>query len=129
MILAFTGNSFLAAEAAKARLRELGGGPWLDEDVTPEDVLGNAQGGLFGPATLGVDMGCAKDYKGVLAAAAAAGDANVILLDSEPDASDPDSSRKKKALEFRAQAYAKAGKLTSLPTPSRGALSGWVVNR
>ena len=129
MIQALVGNAFLVHEAARARLRGLGGGPWLDDDVTPALVVSHLQNGLFGPAILVVDMGEVKDYKAVLASALSASEATVLLVDPEPDANDPESSRKKIALDFRANEYAKHGEVLRLQTPARGALNGWIVAR
>jgi DNA polymerase III subunit delta len=137
VILAFVGNRFLLEESARDALRREGfqprDVPWLDEDVTPESVAPHLQGGLFGPAAVVVDLGGVKDYKLVLEALALAPDAVIVLLDAENWTSNESSGevmRKRKAQESRAKTYEKANaKLTLLPTPVKGALVKWVIER
>ena len=135
--IALVGNVFLIHEAARERLKREGFDsrdvPWLEDDVTPDDVAANAQGGLFGRAALVVDVSGVKEYKPIFEEIARAGDALAILLDAENWTSTESGSevtRKRKAQESRAKAYEKAGlEVIALPTPQKGVLIAWVAAR
>jgi DNA polymerase III subunit delta len=135
--LAFVGNSFLIHEAARIHLRGAGfqprDVPWLEEEVTPDLVAANAQGGLFGPAALVVDVTGLKEYKPILEELGRAPDAVAVLLDAENWSSTEAGSevmRKRKAQESRVKAYEKAGlEVVTHPTPQKGALIAWVTSR
>jgi DNA polymerase III subunit delta len=135
--LALVGNSFLIHEAARAHLRDAGfhprDVPWLEEELTPEAVASQVQGGLFGPAALVVDITGLKEYKPILEELQRAPDAVAVLLDAENWTSTEAGSevaRKRKAQESRAKAYEKAGlEVIAHPTPQKGALIAWVTAR
>lgn len=136
MLHAFVGHRFLIEEAVRDHLREAGleprGVPRVDEEVTPERVLENLQGGLFGPASVIVDVEGVKDYKALLEALATAPDAHAVVLDPEnwaPDDPASEVTRKRKAQEARARVYEKHGSIHLIPTPQKGALIRWTERR
>ena len=137
VILAFVGNRFLIEESARDALRREGfhprDVPWLDEEVTPDSVGPHLEGGLFGPAAAVVDLGGVKEYKPILEALQLAQDAVIVILDPEnwtSNESSGDVMRKRKAQEARVKVYEKAKVgVTLLPTPVKGALVKWVIDR
>ncbi len=137
MALALVGNGFLIHEAARAHLRSAGfqsrDVPWLEEDLTPELVAAQVQGGLFGPAVVVVDVTGLKEYKPILEELQKAPEAVAVLLDAENWTSTEAGSevaRKRKAQESRSKAYEKAGlEVSAHPTPQKGALIAWVTSR
>lgn len=137
MALALVGNAFLIHEAARAHLQKrqisLRDVPWLDEELNPAIVSPHLQTGLFGAASVVVDISSTKDYKSIADLIATAPDAIVVLLDAENWTSSESSSevmRKKKAQEARTKHYEKLGfELLALPTPTKGALIAWIADR
>jgi DNA polymerase III subunit delta len=135
--VAFVGNGFLIAEAARVYLKKHGLSPrdvpWLDEDVTAQGVAPHLQGGLFGVASALVDVSGSKEQKQIAEEIAKAPDAIVALLDSENWTSSEAAGevlRKKKAQESRSKHYEKLGlEVQFLPTPTKGALIAWVAER
>lgn len=127
MILAFTGDRFLAQRAARDTLREHGFsaddiaeyGDGLDPDALPNLA---AQGGLFGRTALLLDFGAAfQGQAGVgprkaamSALAEVSDDATVVVIDPTATAA-------------RQKAWRKLGKLDDRPTPRFGALTRWVA--
>ncbi len=137
MALALVGNAFLIHETARVYLKKHGISPrdvpWLDEDLSAERIAPHLQGGLFGAASLVVDVSSSKDAKSLAELLSSAPDAIAVLLDSENWTSSESGSevtRKKKAQETRAKHYEKLGfELEMLPTPTKGALIAWVAER
>lgn len=128
MILAFTGDPFLAQRAARDALREQGFsadevadyGEGLDPDAIANLA---AQGGLFGRTALLLDFGAAfQGQAGVgprkaamSALADVSDDATVVVVDPTATAA-------------RQKAWRKLGTLDDRPTPRFGALTRWVAN-
>jgi DNA polymerase-3 subunit delta len=127
VILAFTGDRFLARRAARRALRERGLGPGdvteLGEGLEPE-AIGQAarQSGLFGATGLLLDFDAAFQGQAGVAARNAAikvleeipSDALVVVIDA-------------KATEARKKRWRALGELDDRPTPRYGALRGWVA--
>ncbi len=127
MILAFTGDPFLAQRSARASLREHGfgadevaeHGEGLDPAALPQLV---AQGGLFGRTALLLDFGAAFRGQGGVAPRKAAmealaqvpDDATVVVVDPT-------------ATPARQKAWRALGRLEHQPTPRFGALAGWIA--
>lgn len=121
MILAFTGNRFLADETLRDTLaarglnaREL---PRVaGEEVTPEQLLPHLSPGLFGDGGVIVDFEGVKPDKALLDLLASA-QVTVAVLDEAPSAT-------------RLKTYEKAGEVVPSPAPSKpGDVTGWVVQR
>ena len=126
MILAFSGDPFLAARASRRTLRARGfraeETTELGEGMTKEAVAQlAAQSGLFGAVALFLDFDAAftgqagvKPRNEVLKALEKTpGDALIVVLDSGATAS-------------RQKTYQALGEHTSLPTPRFNALASWV---
>lgn len=127
MILAFSGDPFLAQRAARDALREQGlraeeiaeHGEGLDPEAIPRLA---AQGGLFGRTALLLDFGAAfqgqagvAPRKAAMAALAEVPDeATIVVLDPTATAA-------------RQKAWRKVATLDHRPTPRFGALTGWIA--
>ena len=137
MALALVGNAFLLHEAARAYLGQRRIGlrdiPWLDDDLTAQSVAPHLQGGLFGVASVVIDISGSKEAKGIAEVIATFPEAIVVLIDSENWMSSEASSevmRKKKTQETRVKVYEKLGfELQMLATPTKGGLIAWVADR
>ncbi len=135
--MALVGNTFLIHETARAYLVKRGltprDVPWLDEELNETILSPHLQGGLFGAASVVLDISSTKDYKPIADLLATAPDAIAVLLDNENWTSSESSSevmRKKKAQEARTKHYEKLGfELQMLPTPTKGALIAWIADR
>ena len=121
MIYAFSGHPFLVEEAARAQLKTLGLSPrdvprLGGEDLTVSSLEAQLQGGLFGPASVMVDLEGQKAWKELLDTLARA-DAQMVVLDPLGAAT-------------RVKIYEKHGTHTALPAPSKtGDVAGWVTAR
>lgn len=121
MILAFTGNHFLAEETLRRVLQERGLNhrdlPRLSgEDVTEENLRPHLSPGLFGDGGVIVDLEGVKPDKALLELLASA-QVTVALLDEAPPAT-------------RLKQYEKAGEVIPSAAPSKpGDVTGWVVQR
>ncbi len=137
MTLALVGNAFLIHEVARSYLvqqqlnpRDV---PWLDDEVSVQSIEPHLQGGLFGAASLVVDISSTKEAKAIAEALGSAPEAIAVLLDAENWNSTEASSevmRKKKAQESRVKQYEKLGfTVQNHATPTKGALIAWVAER
>ena len=127
MILAFSGDPFLARRSARAALAERAGAGaevvGLGEGLEPTDIeRASAQGGLFGTVALFLDFDEAfpgqagvKPRNDALEALARVGDALVVVLDSSATAA-------------RQKRYRALGELEHLPTPRYAQLPRWVAS-
>ncbi|RJF73164.1 DNA polymerase III subunit delta [Deinococcus cavernae] len=121
MILAFTGNRFLADETLRDTLAARGLNPrelprLSGEDVTSEQLRPHLSPGLFGDGGVIVDLEGIKPDKALLELLAAA-EVTVAVLDESPPAT-------------RVKQYEKAGQIVPSPAPSKpGDVTGWVVQR
>ena len=127
MILAFSGDPFLARRSARAALREEGfgsseiveRGAGLDPDEIPRLA---SQGGLFGRTAVFLDFAAAFQGQAGVAPRKAAmqaleqvpEDATVVVVDPTATAA-------------RQKAWRRLGRLTHQPTPRFGALTGWIA--
>lgn len=126
MILAFSGDRFLAQRAARDALRERGfgaedvaeHGEGLDPQAIPQLA---AQGGLFGRTALLLDFEAAfQGQAGVAPRKAAMAALADVPEDATIVAVDPT------ATPARQKRWRKLGTLDHRPTPRFGALTGWI---
>ena len=121
MILAFTGNRFLADETLRDTLSARGLNPrdlprLSGEDVTPDNLRPHLSPGLFGDGGVIVDLEGVKPEKALLELLGIA-EVTVAVLDESPPAT-------------RVKQYEKAGQIVASPAPSKpGDVTGWVVQR
>lgn len=121
MILAFTGNRFLAEETLREELPARGLNPrdlprLSGEEVTPENIRPHLSPGLFGDGGVIIDLDSVKPDKALLELLAGAA-VTVALLDETPPAT-------------RLKIYEKAGQVLVSPAPSKpGDVTAWVVQR
>lgn len=121
MILAFTGNRFLADETLRDTLSARGLNPrdlprLSGEDVTPDNLRPHLSPGLFGDGGVIVDLEGVKPDKALLELLGSA-EVTVAVLDESPPAT-------------RVKQYEKAGQIVASPAPSKpGDVTGWVVQR
>lgn len=121
MILAFTGNRFLADETLRDTLSARGLNPrdlprLSGEDVTPDNLRPHLSPGLFGDGGVIVDLEGVKPDKALLELLGSA-EVTVAVLDEFPPAT-------------RVKQYEKAGQIVASPAPSKpGDVTGWVVQR
>lgn len=125
MILAFSGDAFLARRSARGALREEGFRPdeiaEYGEGLDPAEIPRlAAQGGLFGRTALLLDFaaafqgqaGVAPRKAAMQALESAPEDAAIVVVDPTATAA-------------RQKAWRRLGRLTHQPTPRFGALTGW----
>ena len=128
MIESYSGDAFLAARAARARLAQLRSESFemteLAEDLTPDRVQAVAgQSGLFGAGALYLDFDAAfSGQAGVKPRNAMlkllptlSGDTRIIVLDSSATAA-------------RQKQWKAMGEHVNLPTPKWGALERWIAD-
>lgn len=121
MLLAFSGNHFLAEEAARERLagRGLSLREWprlAGDDVRAETAAPYLAPSLFGEAGLLIDLEGVKVPDGLMELLARS-DATVVLLDPRPTAG-------------RLKLYAAQGEHHAAPAPAKsGEVAGWVAAR
>ncbi|MDZ7706561.1 MAG: DNA polymerase III subunit delta [Trueperaceae bacterium] len=127
MIVAFSGDPFLARRSARQELRERGVAPGEvmehGEGLVPEQIEAAVhQAGLFGATVLLLDFDVAFEGQAGVAPRAAAmkalatvpGDALVVVIDS-------------KATAARQKAWRELGTLEHQPTPRFAGLRGWIA--
>lgn len=119
MILAFTGNRFLAEETLREALPARGLNPrdlprLSGEEVTEENIRPHLSPGLFGDGGLIVDLDGVKPDKALLELLAGAA-VTVAVLDETPPAT-------------RLKTYEKAGQILASPAPGKlGEVTAWVT--